>query len=118
MNIEDLTFGQIKEIASIARGSAQDNPSPYVPGSVWLWRTVTHYTVGEVDRMVGQSIVLKSGACWVANTGRCHEFLRDGWGTKNVEAEPYPDGVVSVVERGAVVDAQEWPHGLGRVVLG
>ena len=64
-------------------------PSPYMPGTSWVFRTVTHYTVGIVRGVIGTSIVLEPGSCWVASTGRWSEFLRDGW-TAATEVEPHP----------------------------
>lgn len=129
MSTDDITIGEarrkiaeadeLREALGMTEQASRATPedSPYAPGTAWVWRCVTHYTVGVVAGMRGASIVLEPGACWVADTGRYNEFLRDGWPAAS-EVEPHPDGCVSVVERGAVVDAQSWPHGPGRKVIG
>ena len=118
MSFDDMTISEFKRLADmLSTSSSQHDSSPYSPGTAWIFRCITHYTVGTVVDVVGTSIVLEPGACWVADTGRYHEFLRDGWSAAS-EVEPYPDGTTTVVERGAVVDAHEWVHGHGRKVIG
>ena len=88
-----------------------DEP-PY--GGVMLIETVTKYFVGEVVSVHPQEIVIRD-ACWVANTGRYNEFLSTGDGGEYAEMEPCPEGPV-LIGRGAIVNAQSYPHGLIRVV--
>jgi len=88
-----------------------DDQPPY--GGVMLVETVTKFFVGEVVSVHPQEIVL-CNACWVANTGRYHEFLSTGDGGDYMELEPCQDGPV-IIGRGSIVDAQPYAHGLIRV---
>ena len=75
-------------------------------------RTVTHYYTGRVVEETAREIVLDLAA-WIADTGRFSEAMRTGSVSK---VEPYPDGVLVRVQRGAIVDICDWPHALLRVV--
>ena len=115
MNIDDLTYGQIKEIAKLAGGQcsqANSDQGPWVIGRAYLIRTVTQYLIGMLEEVHPQELVL-SGASWVACTGRFAEALETG---KLEEVEPYPDGPV-IVGRGSITDAGEWAHGQPRKVI-
>ena len=73
-------------------------------------RTVGEIIVGYVDTVTPQEIVL-SNASWIADTGRWHDFLRDGT-TQQLEVEPYLDEVR--VGRGVIVTWSLWRHNLLR----
>ena len=85
-----------------------DDP-PY--GGVMLIETVTKFFVGEVVSVHPQEIVLRD-ACWIADTGRYHEFLC-GEADEHAEFEPCQDGI-AIIGRGAIIDAQPYKHGLIR----
>jgi len=112
IDIDSLTVKQLREIQAMC-GAAKSKPeaSPYVIGTAYLIRTVTHYLTGRVTAVTRQEVVLEDSA-WVADTGRFHEALKTGVVS---EVEPFPDGSV-IVGRGAIVDAVPWTHKLPRAV--
>lgn len=112
MNIDDLTFGQIKEIAGMFPESSTNTTNdlqPYEIGKAYIIRTVTYMNIGTVVQVGGQEIVLED-ASWIPDSGRWADALRDG---TLQEVEPYPSGRV-IVGRGAVVDAAVWNHPVPR----
>lgn len=114
MNIDDLTYGQIKEIAELVGSGCQpkQKQSAFVVGKNYFIRTVTHIDVGKLVRIVGDDLVLVD-ACWVADTRRYADIFKHGF-TIEAELEPYPDGEEVIVNRGALIDAIEWKHDLPR----
>ena len=74
--------------------------SPWVIGKVYLIRTVTMIDVGTVVQVTPHEIVLED-ACWVADTGRFADALKNG---KYNETEPFPVGKV-IIGRGSIIDA-------------
>jgi hypothetical protein len=112
MNIDELTYGQIKEIAALAGSKCQTSRSAFVVGKNYFIRTVTHILTGKLVRIIGEDLVLVD-ACWVADTRRYADIFTDGF-TAEAELEPYPDGAEVIVNRGALVDAVEWTRDLPR----
>ncbi len=113
MNIDDLTIKELREIAKLASGigGARCSKSHSIPSGVNVFiRTVTHYYTGHVDSITDSDVVL-SDAAWIASTGRFSDALKSG---EFSEVEPYPDGVVCVVSRGAILDVSTWDHPLPR----
>lgn len=86
--------------------------SPIQLGKNVFIRTVTHYYLGKIVHVSEEEIVLKD-CSWIADTGRFSEAMKNG--TAN-EVEPYPDGVLVSVNRGAIVDVSSWSSALLRVV--
>ncbi len=78
----------------------------YKVGEKYLIRTVTMIQLGRVKQITGRSILLEN-ACWVADTGRFSESLKDGT-LKEVEMFA-SDAIVSF---GAIVDATIWTNDL------
>lgn len=74
-------------------------------GQCYLFRTVTHYSVGRVVRVTASDIAL-SDAWWVADTGRFGACLAMGTFS---EVEYCGDMFVA---RGALVDFFPWRHAL------
>jgi len=110
MNIDDLTYGQIKEISSLVKGD--NNPGDkhrFKIGESYLIRTVTMIDVGRLEWVGSKELVLTSAA-WIANTDRFSECLITG---KLGEVEPFPDGEV-IIGRGAIIDACVWTKALPR----
>lgn len=98
MNINELTIGEAKKIASIF-ASQSEQPHPYQIGEAYFIRTVTHYFTGRLVAVTNQELVLEEAA-WVADTGRFSNALINGFD----EVEPYHSEQL-IVGRGAVIDA-------------
>lgn len=96
---------------SIPNPPTTDGEPPYA--GVMLIETVTKYYVGEIVAVCPQEIVIRD-ACWVANTGRYHEFLATGDGGDYTEFEPCQDGL-AIVGRGSIIVAQPYKHGSIRI---
>lgn len=104
----EITLRDLKEILS-------DKPAdrhPYKIGENYVFRSVTMIDVGEVVDVYPGEVVIKN-ASWIADTARWNEFLRDG---KTNEVEPYPEGDLVIVNRGALIEAVRWNHPLPRDV--
>lgn len=84
--------------------------SPLRDGNTVFIRTVTMYYTGQIVGVTKEEVLLASAA-WIADTGRFSTALSTG---KLSEVEPYPDGVVVSVSRGAIIDACAWTHALPR----
>jgi len=106
MTIDNLTIGELKEITQLINGETIQ--LPFKVGEKYLFRTVTHYDVGEITAINGAFVTLKD-ASWIPDTGRYHDCLATG---EFDEIEPYPNGVF--VNTAATVDAAPWPHPLPR----
>jgi len=84
--------------------------SPLRIGNKVFIRAVTHYLTGEIVAVSRDEVLLVSAA-WIADTGRWFQALSTG--VLN-EVEPYPDGLVVGMGRGAIVDYCDWKHDLPR----
>lgn len=69
-------------------------------------RTVTMYYVGKLIDMNDVCVVL-SGASWIPDTGRFHDFLKTGVAN---EVEPFISNVVIPIS--GIIDVTEWNHPL------
>jgi hypothetical protein len=78
---------------------------PFKIGKKYLIRTVTYFSLGQLERIDGDFLVL-SQASWVADTGRFTQALKDG--TLN-EVEITGEVYVNV---NSIVDAFPWEHEL------
>lgn len=113
MNIDDMTIGQAKQIASLLnmQPSMKAAESPY---DQWIGkniaiRGVTMIDVGRLVAIYPQELVIED-ASWIPETGRWAQFLSDG---DHKECEPYPSGRV-VIGRGAICEVAEWTNSLPR----
>lgn len=106
MNIDDLTIGQVKQLAGFL--SPEQKASPFVVGEKYLFRTVTHIDVGEVVAVHGDFLELKN-ASWIADTGRYYDCLNGGVFN---EVEPYPSTVKTFINSATLIDFVTWPHEL------
>lgn len=105
MDIESLTLKELREIQSLL-GAKQPAKIPLSVGDRVFIRTVTLYYTGQIKQIIGQWLVL-SEASWIADTGRFHDFLREG---KCNEYESFIDDVK--IPMGSVIDVTAWPHPL------
>ncbi len=103
--IDELTVGQVKELAKLSGLGSGCESHPYQIGKNYFIRTVTLYYIGTLRRVTQQELVLED-AVWVADTGRFHQAMMDGTLS---EVEPFGTGEV-IIGRGAVVDATIWGH--------
>ena len=105
INIDDLTLGQIKEIARLANtvsATAETAPdsSAWEVGAIYLIRTVTMIDTGRLVAVTPQELVLEDAA-WIADTGRFSDAVAKA---EFGEVEPFPDGRV-LIGRGSIIDA-------------
>lgn len=100
MNIDELTVGQAKELASLFTLGKNTSQSAFEVGEVYLIRTVTMIDTGRVVEVNDNEVVLEDAA-WIADTGRFADALRSA---EFNEVEPFPDGKV-IIGRGSIVDA-------------
>ena len=99
MTLDELTIGEVKQLAGLLRGEACDN-SAWEIGKNYLIRTVTMIDTGRLVAVTPHELVLEDAA-WIADTGR---FAQSVEKAEFGEVEPFPAGRV-VVGRGAVIDA-------------
>ncbi len=87
-----------------------DKSNPFLePGLVYFIRTVTHYFTGRLVWVGEQELVIED-ACWIADTGRFNEFLKDK--NKANETEPFPEGSQVIIGRGSIIDMTEYKPSL------
>ena len=79
-------------------------------GQAVFIRTVTFYYTGRIIAL-GADFITLNQAAWIADTGRFHLAMRDGFDSQ-AEIEPYPPTLPVHVARGAIVDIAEWRHPL------
>jgi hypothetical protein len=106
MNINEITIGQAREIATLVNGSnalVTVSDHPYKIGENYFIRTVTYAASGKLISVGKQEIVL-TDACWIADTGRFSEQWGKSGDDMFSEVEPFPTGEV-IIGRGAVIDA-------------
>lgn len=104
INIDELTVGEIKQIAKMAGCSSVQNDIPLTIGESYFFRTVTYHYVGRAVKVEGDFIFLEDAA-WVADSGRFYNALKD---CEFKEIEPYPNGTRVNIK--SVVDFCKW-HG-------
>lgn len=98
MNIDDLTPGQIKVLASSF--SPQVDNSAWEIGANYLIRTVTMIDTGRLVAVTAQELVLEDAA-WIADTGRFADAVEKA---EFGEVEPFPAGHI-ILGRGSIIDA-------------
>lgn len=104
MNIDELTYGQIKEIKSLLGSSTPTVEHPFEIGKPYMLRTVTHIDVGRVKAVYPTEIVITEAA-WVADTGRFNEQWEKSGEDAFLEVEMFPRNNEVIVGRGALIDA-------------
>ena len=78
-------------------------------GDNYFFRTVTYAWLGKFDGLVKieDSVFIKlTNASWVADTGRFHEFVRDG------KIEDYEKTDVNYIAVHSLTDFFKWKHEL------
>lgn len=105
-NEEYIRKADIKVKYKVPSGE-KDNPF-FEVGKDYFIRTVTHYFTGRLV-WVGQQELAFEQCCWIADTGRFHQFVAGG---SPDESEPFlPDSIV-VISRSALIDLTERKGGL------
>jgi len=80
----------------------------YKIGKNYLIRTVTHIQVGRIVAVFEKELVIDK-ACWIADTGRFADALRDGIEKQiSSEIEPFPEKSRVIVNRESIIDAVEY----------
>ena len=77
-------------------------------GEKYFIRTVTSYYTGVVIAVNDREVKLDN-ACWIANTGRFYDALKDG---VFKEVEPFPMGTFPTVQINAMCEYSVWLHDL------
>jgi len=105
MNIDNLTFGELKQIASLFNSEPQQTKTNggYPVGKNVIVRTVTMIYTGRLDSVTDSDLVLVD-CSWIPETERFMQFVAEG---KVKECEPYPDGLPVFINRGALLDMCE-----------
>ena len=116
MNIENMTLKQLQELGielseeTILKidNMLNDSNSHWEIGENYLIRTVTMTSVGKLKKVTNSELVL-TNASWIADTGRYHDAIKDGFSSA-AEIEPYIDDII--INRSAIVDATKYRHEL------
>lgn len=105
IEVSDETYQRIKDqLGEDTLLNEIDSFEQFIGKKVFL-RTVTYHVVGEVTKIVGGLMFMRS-ASWIPDSGRFMQFIKDG---KLNEVEPVGDWFVNV---GTVVDGCIWQHKL------
>ena len=104
VEISDETFEKLKE-QLLADGGKEINNYEDLVGGKFYFRTVTFHLTGEVKKIVGRFVFLKTAA-WIADSGRFMNAIKEGTLS---EVEPVGDAFVNL---DTVVDFFPWKHAL------
>ena len=102
MNINDLTIGEARQLASMFANTQPVLPTsdPWKIGKNYLIRTVTMIDTGKLVAVGPTELVLEQAA-WIADTGRFTGALNS---CDFSEVEPFPEGRL-IIGRGSIIDA-------------
>ena len=100
LNISDETYELIKDQLGQEEKIDVNEIKDFV-GKKWFIRTVTYHLTGEVEKMVGNFLVLKNAA-WIADSGRFMQAIKEG---KLNEVEPVGNAMVNL---NSIVDMFPW----------
>jgi len=98
--IKGIVQGEVAEVD-------EDSLDNFVGQKLFI-RTVTYHLVGRVEKVVGKFFQLED-ASFIANSGRFHNALKDGF-DENAEIEPTT--VPTWVNIEAITDMFVWKHDL------
>lgn len=104
LEISDETYEKIKDLL-LAGEEKEVVTYEDLVGGKFYFRTVTFHLTGEVKKIVGRFVHLKTAA-WIADSGRFMQAIKDG--TLD-EVEPVGDAFVNL---DTVVDFFPWKHKL------
>lgn len=100
---------QIEELVKIVKCLSEtkcDSESPFAVGKKYFIRTATMAQLGRLKKLTKEFLILEK-ASWIADTGRFHDFLKDG--TCNEYESFVEDCIVPIA---SIIDATEWTHDL------
>jgi len=106
VEISDETYEALKD-QLLADGGKEIESYQDLVGEKVFFRTVTYHALGEVKKVVGRFVHLKT-ASWVADTGRFMNFIKDGVQSGS-EIEPVGEMFLNM---DTVVDFFIWKHSL------
>lgn len=105
-DISDLV--KLLEFVSKNIDGQEDVNGPYIIGKNYFIRTVTMAMTGKLEKIYKNELVLSSAA-WIADTGRFHDFLKNGV-NQSTEVEPFVNN--QIINRNSIVDATVYDHNL------
>lgn len=108
MDIDSMTIGDARRLASMFSGQPAAAPAPGHPwevGKNYFIRTVTHHLTGRLVAVAEHELVLEDAA-WIADDGRFAQAIEKG---EFAEVEPFPSGRRVIVGRAALIDATDVP---------
>ena len=103
IEISEETYAKIKDQLTTEDVVKELND---IIGKKFLFRTVTYFLVGKVEREIGRGIFKLSDASWVADTGRFMNCIKE---SKLNEIEPVGTAFINL---NSVVDFFPWKHKL------
>ena len=103
MELDNLTFGQLKEIQNLL-GTSNQEKHPYTIGQNYLVRTVTMIYTGKLVEVYKNELVFINCA-WIPETARWMNTVKNG---ELNEVEPYNFDDKVIVGRGAILDICPW----------
>lgn len=95
MNINELTIGQAKELASLFGAGGGTKRLPISPGEKLFIMTITAHFTGLVTAVSEDEIELDEAA-WIADDGRFADAMKTG---EFKEVEPFQTGTKVVLNR-------------------
>ena len=106
IEISEETWEKIKSQVEEDGGKEIESYQDLI-GQKVFFRTVTYHALGEVKKVIGRFVHLKT-ASWIADTGRFMNFIKDGV-QANSEVEPVGEMFLNM---DTVVDFFIWKHKL------
>ena len=107
LEISDETYEKIKNQLENDEKIEINSYENFINHKIFV-RTVSHYLVGRVVKIVGKLMFLENAA-WIADTGRFMNFINSG---EPKEVEPVGSWFVNM---DSVVDGCIWKHDLPSV---
>jgi hypothetical protein len=104
INIEELTIGDARKLASLFSAQNSNNSLPdahWKIGKNYFIRTVTHHLTGKLASVTDKELVV-TGAAWIADDGRLTDSLKS---CVFNEVEIFPANEEVIIGRGSLIDA-------------
>lgn len=112
-DLNKLSFEDLKKEVEVLESKKETltkrKEGVWTIGNNYFIRTVTMALMGKLIQVTEQELVL-SNASWIADTGRFHQFIKEGKLDNASEVEPYVDDII--LGRGSIIDATVWKHKL------